>query len=190
LNPNTALKIVGLGGSLRAASYSTAALRAGLSIAADKGAITELLDLRELNLPVYLPDAAIEEYPADAQAAISRLVAAFRSADVMLWATPTYHGSMSGALKNAIDYMQLLARDPAPYLQGRAVGLVSLAAPSPLANMADCVTELRAWLAPTRVTLTAQDFSPERELISQTGIRRLTRIVTELLHFRAGFGAN
>ncbi|KUG09025.1 NADPH-dependent FMN reductase [Solirubrum puertoriconensis] len=177
------LKLVGLSGSLRPGSHSTAALRAGLRIAAESGAATELLDLRELNLPVYLPDLALEDYPAEAQGAISRLVAAFRSADVMLWATPTYHGCMSGALKNAIDYMQLLARDSAPYLQGRAVGLVALATPAPLGNMADCVTELRAWLAPTRVTLTANDFSPEGTLTSESGNRRLTRVVTELLGF-------
>jgi len=41
-------------------------------------------------------------------------VARYREADAMLWATPTYHGTMSGALKNALDYMQLLAKDPAP----------------------------------------------------------------------------
>ncbi|WP_303312688.1 NADPH-dependent FMN reductase [Hymenobacter sp. BT730] len=175
--------MVGLSGSLRVGSYSTAALRTGLRIASERGAITELLDLRELPLPLYIPDLPIEGYPPGSQAAIRKLVTSFQSADVMLWATPTYHGTMSGALKNAIDYMQLLARDPAPYLQGRAVGLLSLAGPTPLGHMADCVTELRAWLAPTRVTLRATDFSPELTLTSEVGIRRLTRVVTELLTF-------
>ncbi|RSK44079.1 NADPH-dependent FMN reductase [Hymenobacter rigui] len=181
---NPTPKLVGLGGSLRAGSYSAAALRTGLSIATERGALTELLDLGKLHLPLYVPDLPIQEYPPESQAVIEHVVTAFRSADAMLWATPIYHGAMSGAFKNALDYMQLLARDPLPYLQGRAVGLLSIAGPTPLSQMADCVAELRAWVAPTRVTLLAQDFSPELTLTSEVGIRRLTRVVTELLSFK------
>lgn len=183
---NTAhTKIIGLGGSLRAKSYSSAALRAGLDIAEGMGASTELLDVRELDLPMYVPDLPIEEYPASSQETIRKLVASFRGADLMLWATPTYHGVMSGVFKNAIDYMELLAKDPLPYFKGRAIGLVSVSDSSPLASMASCVNELRAWLAPTRVTLTANDFSAEMALTNEARIRRLTRLVTELLEFKS-----
>ena len=50
------LRIVGLGGSLAKVSRSRAALRTALKGAADIGADTELLDLRELDLPMYDPD--------------------------------------------------------------------------------------------------------------------------------------
>lgn len=50
------LKIVGLGGSLAEVSRSRAALRVALDGAAEAGAETELLDLRELDLPMYNPD--------------------------------------------------------------------------------------------------------------------------------------
>ncbi|HYD82253.1 MAG TPA: NAD(P)H-dependent oxidoreductase [Paucimonas sp.] len=176
--------IVGLGGSLRAGSYSHAALRTGLEIAERMGARIEMLDLRELDLPMYVPDQELEAYPARSHAAIARLVAACRGADAMLWSTPTYHGAMSGALKNAIDYLEFLARDPSPYFQGRAIGLVSISDSSPHAGMANCVNELRAWLAPTRVTLDAEDFSPGPVLTSASGGRRLTRLITELLDFK------
>lgn len=126
------MKLVALSGSLRPNAFSTAALRAGLEIARHAGAETELCDLREIDLPIFMPDVAILAYPNPARERIASLVARYREADAMLWATPTYHGTMSGALKNALDYMQLLATDPLPYLQGKPVGLISIAAaPAP-----------------------------------------------------------
>ena len=49
--------------------------------------------------------------------------------------------------------------------------------------MAACVTELRAWLAPTRVTPQAADFDAALSLTSIPARRRMTRLVDELLHF-------
>lgn len=179
------MKLVALSGSLRAGSFSTAALRAALAIAQRAGAQTSLCDLREIDLPLFLPEAPIAAYPLAARAHVERLVADFREADLMLWATPTYHGTMTGALKNALDYMELLGQEPAPYLQGKAVGLIALADASPHAGMAACVTELRGWLAPTRVTLHAADFDADLAVTSVPARRRMTRLVDELLHFAA-----
>lgn len=178
-------KLVGLGGSLREASRSAAALRAGMAMAAELGLACETLDVRELQLPMYRPDWALADYPAEHQATLQRLVGAFRSADAMLWTCPAYHGAMSGVFKNALDFMQLLARDPRPYLQGCAVGLVSLSDRSPLGGMANCVQELRAWLAPTRVTLDDGDFDASLALKEEASLRRLRRLVGELAGFVA-----
>lgn len=101
----------------------------------------------------------------------------------MLWATPTYHGSMSGAIKNALDYMQLLADDPAPYLQGKPVGLIAIATSSPIPHLAACAAELRAWVAPTRLTLDSDDFDADLSLASEVAMRRLRRMVSELMTF-------
>jgi FMN reductase len=177
--------MVGLGGSLRVRSYSSAALGAAMAMANDLGFATETLDLRLLGLPMYVPDQALADYPLDQQPVVQHLVAALRGADVMLWSTPTYHGAMSGVFKNALDFMQLLADDERPYLQGCAVGLLTLSDSSPLGGMANCVQELRAWLAPTRVTLDSDDFSADMTLSSAAGRRRLQRLLTELRDFGA-----
>jgi FMN reductase len=179
------VKLVALSGSLRAGSFSTAALRAALASAQRAGAQTKLCDLREIDLPLFRPEAPIAAYPRAARAHVERLVADFRDADLMLWATPTYHGTMTGALKNALDYMELLRDEPAPYLQGKAVGLIALSDASPHAGMAACVSALRGWLAPTRVTLQAADFDAGLALTCVTAQRRVTRLVEELLHFAA-----
>lgn len=114
------LRVAGLGGSLRAGSASRAALEVALAAAADAGAQTELLDLRELDLPLYVPGAG-------APPAAERMAEAVRCADGLLWASPLYHGSVSGAFKNAIDWLQLLARDDPPYLTDKVVGLIAVA---------------------------------------------------------------
>jgi len=47
--------------------------------------------------------------------------------DAMIWASPTYHGSVSGAFKNALDWLILLAERTPPYLSNKPIGLVSTA---------------------------------------------------------------
>ena len=98
----TKLKIVGLGGSLGKSSQSRAALVTALSAAAEAGADTHLLDLRELALPMYDPDdeAATES--------TMRMVEELHCADGILWSSPLYNGSISGAFKNALDWLRLL----------------------------------------------------------------------------------
>jgi len=93
------LTIVGLGGSLASVSKSRAALRTALEGAADAGAEMQLLDLRELNLPMYNPD---DHKPTDAA---TRLIESCYAADGLLWSSPMYQGSISGALKNALDWL-------------------------------------------------------------------------------------
>lgn len=177
------MNFVALGGSLREQSLSAAALRTSAGIADALGSTTTILDLRLLGLPMYIPDLPIDGYPLERQAALRHFTEVVRGADVMLWATPTYHGSMSGVFKNAIDHVQMLARDSAPYLQGKAVGLIAVGDSSPLASMAACVHELRAWLAPTRVTLRSDDFSADLQLSADRALRQTTRLVHELVRF-------
>lgn len=113
------VKIVGLGGSLGHPSRSIAALNLALRGAASTGAETELLSLGDLALPMYLPGA--RDYPDS----VRRLVEETRSADGMIWSSPLYHGTISGAFKNALDWLQLLAGDDPPYLADKVIGLIS-----------------------------------------------------------------
>ena len=176
-------RLAGLGGSMREKSYSRAALREVLRSAEAAGAATELLDVRELNLPMFVPDLPVEGYPSSQQANITRFIEACRRADVMIWASPTYHGALSGVVKNALDFMEFLSDDEPPYLQGRAVGLLTIPDSATFAGMINAVHELRAWLAPTQVTLSRQHFTAELVLNDERTQRRLTRLIKELLDF-------
>ena len=140
------LRIVGLGGSLAQTSRSRAALKAALAGAAGAGAETELLDIRELDLPMYNSDA---DEPTEAA---SRLIEACYGADGMLWSSPLYQGTISGAFKNALDWLHLLSHREPPYLHDKVIGLISAAGGTQglqaINTMEFSVRALRAWAVP------------------------------------------
>jgi FMN reductase len=142
-----ALKVVGLGGSLRAASRSRAALEVALEGAAAAGATVELLDLRELGLPMYSPDLE-----PDPPAVVGTLIETCYQADGMLWSSPMYNGSVSGAFKNAIDWLHLLGSREPPYLHDEVIGLISAAGGTQglqvVNTMEFSVRSLRGWAVP------------------------------------------
>ena len=147
------LTIVGLGGSLARVSRSRAALQLALEGAASAGAETTLLDLRELALPMYDPDD--DEPPFAAE----RLIEACYSADGMLWSSPMYQGTISGAFKNALDWLHVLgAREP-PFLHDKVVGLISAAGGTQglqaINTMEFATRALRAWDVPYVVPVAA-----------------------------------
>jgi FMN reductase len=140
------LKIVGLGGSLAKVSTSRSALRVALEGAASAGAETTLLDLRELDLPMYDPDSE-QTTPAAA-----RLIEACYGADGMLWSSPMYQGTISGAFKNALDWLHVLgSREPA-FLHDEVIGLVSAAGGThglqAINTMEFATRALRGWAVP------------------------------------------
>ena len=89
--------VVAVCGSRRDGSYTRRALRIALDAAADGGAGTELLDLREIDLPPFDPDAPEGEAVTDFKRRV-------READGVVLGSPVYHGSYSATLKDALDY--------------------------------------------------------------------------------------
>ena len=146
--------VVGIGGTLRDGSKGLRALEEALRAAEEAGATTELLDLRELDLPMYEPGKPLEEYGAS----VERLVEAMRGADALVWSTAAYHGTLAGVTKNALDFTQFMARDEKPYLQDKVVGLVAtaaggLAAVNAINVMVNVVHALRGVAAPLSVPI-------------------------------------
>jgi FMN reductase len=172
--------LVGLGGTLREISYSRMALEAALAIAAEKGAETHLIDLRKVCLPMYNADAEMSEYP-DPQM-IQDFIELQRRADVYIWSSPCYHGTVSGSFKNAVDFIEFMSDDERPYLTGRAVGVISVNDTPPIDHMRTIARELRAWCCPSSVVLSRRDFT-DGVIHSESVIRRMNRVVTELLDF-------
>lgn len=154
--------VVALGGSVRGGSTTDNVLRLALSAAAAAGARTLHLGGLELNLPMYTPDAQ-ERTPA-----AKILVAELRKADGIIIGSPSYHGSISGYVKNALDYMEDLRDEPTPYFDGRAVGCIAVAsgwhgAMSTLDTLRSIVHALRGWPTPLGVPVVAPSplFDPD-----------------------------
>jgi FMN reductase len=114
------VRVVGLGGSLRAQSTSRTALQTALDGAAAAGAEVELLAIRDLGLPLYTAEHATPQ-------AANEFAEAVYGCDAMIWSSPTYQGSVSGSFKNALDWLILLAGRTPPYLSNKPIGLVSTA---------------------------------------------------------------
>ncbi|MGB3683051.1 MAG: NADPH-dependent FMN reductase [Rubrobacteraceae bacterium] len=148
------LNVVGIGGTLRENSASRGALKRVLQAAEEAGAYTELLDLRELDLPMYVPGKKLHEYDGN----VERFLEGIRAADAVVISTAAYHGTLAGVTKNALDFAQFLARDERPYLDGKVVGLVATAGGDQAATNATgalvhVVHALRGTVAPLMVPI-------------------------------------
>ncbi|MFD8371462.1 NADPH-dependent FMN reductase [Streptomyces sp. NPDC059688] len=177
------IRIAALGGSLRAGSVSAAALRTCAARARRAGAEVTLLCGPELALPPYDPEAGVRS------AAELRLLAALRAADGVLLASPTYHGGMSGLLKNALDHTEALAKDTPGYLDGRAVGCLTVAwnevaGASALASLRASVQALRGWAVPMGVVVSAAtEFTAADTCADPRAARRLDILTDQVLDF-------
>jgi FMN reductase len=139
--------VVGLGGTTRSNSSTEKALRVALAAASHQGAETLMLGAADLDLPMYAPEKP-ERVPA-----AHRLLAELRRSDGLIVASPGYHGTVSGMVKNALDYVEDMRGDDPPYLEGRAVGCIGCAygwqaAVTTLTALRSVVHALRGWPTP------------------------------------------
>lgn len=139
--------IVGIGGTAQSGSSTEQALMLALAWAERAGAETCCFGGSELvALPHYLTEASRSGPGAE-------MVAAVRRADGVIIASPGYHGSISGLVKNGLDYLEQTSRDPRVYLDGLPVGLIATAygpqaAGGTLAALRTIVHGLRAFPTP------------------------------------------
>lgn len=140
------VNIVGIGGSLRTDSYSMQALHLATKRAEALGAKTQILDLREMNLPFC--DGG-DDYPDHPDVAV--LQETVKQADGIILSTPEYHGSVSGVIKNALDLMSF------EHFSGKVVGALSVLGGQPNSN---ALNELRlimrwvhAWMIPEQIAI-------------------------------------
>ncbi|TAJ71157.1 MAG: NADPH-dependent oxidoreductase [Phenylobacterium sp.] len=147
--------IVGLGGTIRAGSSTEKALVCALRHAEGLGAETRLLGGEFLGgLPIFDPR------PGDSTAGQIELAEAIRSADGVIVASPGYHGSISGVIKNALDTLELTRSDPSPYLTAKPVGTIITAdgwqaAGTTLMALRAIIHALRGWPTPFGAALNA-----------------------------------
>jgi FMN reductase len=129
------VRIVGIGGSLRPDSYSQQALRIAAQRAEALGASVEILDLRSLRLPFCDGGDEYPDYPD-----VDRLRQTVRDADALILATPEYHGSLSGVMKNTLDLMSF------DQLADKVVGLISVLGGQPNSNALNDLRLIMRWV--------------------------------------------
>ncbi|KRB40451.1 MAG: NADPH-dependent FMN reductase [Pseudomonadota bacterium] len=140
--------IVGIGGTTRPGSSSECALQCALRAVEAAGGETRLLGGEFLShLPIFNPANADQ---TDEQKLLADTV---RQADGVIVASPGYHGSISGVIKNALDTLEVLRTDARPYLTDRAVGCIITAdgwqaAGTTLTTLRSIIHALRGWPTP------------------------------------------
>jgi FMN reductase len=148
-------------------------LRRAVAEALDRATVpTTLIDLAEQRIAFAdgRPAAELGDDTAD-------VVAAIAEADAVLLATPTYRGSMTGALKNLLDHV------PVPALRDTAVGIAAMGASDHHflgvdRHLRDVLTFFGAVVAPVSVYVTSRDFADgvpsERAAAALDGLIRTT----------------
>ncbi len=168
--------VVGIGGSMRADSQSERALRIALDAVEEAGAKTTMISGSRLMLPFY--DPALPDRTPDAV----RLIEELRTADGVLLVSPGYHGTVSGLVKNALDYVEDLREDERPYLDGRAVGCVAAArgwqaSVTTLTALRSIVHALRGWPTPLGAAVNSADVVFDDDGCSDARVEETLRLI-------------
>jgi FMN reductase len=183
--------ILGIGGTTRPASVTERALTVSLRAAADEGADTVLVAGPDLILPMYSPGEA------ERAAGAIQLVDTLRACNGLIIASPSYHGSVSGLIKNALDYVEDLRADRRVYLDGVAVGLIACAggwqgASQTLSALRSIAHALRGWPTPLGAALNTSirlfdEAGDCVDLSSKFQLETVGRQVVEFCRMRSGF---
>jgi chromate reductase, NAD(P)H dehydrogenase (quinone) len=130
------VRIIGLSGSLRRASYNSAVLRAAASLMPPDSSL-EIASIA--GIPLYNAD---DELAHGVPAAVSSLKEAIVGGDGLLLVTPEYNNSIPGVAKNAVDWLSRPSSDIPRVFRGRPVALMG-ASPGPFGT----TLAQTAWLA-------------------------------------------
>ena len=176
---NDSIRITGVCGSLSADGATKKALAVALRGAAEYDAETALLELRDFNL-VFYGSVPENEYPPD----VFKLRQALKDSQGIILATPEYHGSLTGALKNMLDLMTI------EDFETKIIGLVGVAggnigAINSLNTMKTICRNLHCWVLPQEVSIanSAQTFDDDGTVKDPAIEERLLNVGRQLVKF-------
>jgi NAD(P)H-dependent FMN reductase len=166
------LRVLGVGSSMRRDSFSTETLKIILNKINKNGADTRLLNLYSNPLPMYTA-----EYNEKLDG-IKQAVELVNWADAIVLATPDYHGSMAGSLKNFLDYFWA-------EFAGKTFGYLCSSHEKGLTVMDQMRTAIRqcyGWSLPYGISINSnQDFNADREIINSQLSGRLESFARDLV---------
>ncbi len=176
------IKIAGIGGSLEKNSSTYAALRFTMEELAAFGAEIKIYDLYRMKLPVYNPAKGIKQGGVE----LKKFLETLQSADGFIFASPEYHGSVSGAFKNAIDYIEFLSFSKPPYMTLKPVGAIAtgggdVSGAATLQTIVNIIHSFRGISASSNVAISSTQLHIENnEIKSEIVRRRLRRLAAEV----------
>jgi len=94
-------KIIAFSGSLREQSFTKRVVKTAMQGAINAGATVDFIDLRDYPMPIYNADIQETEGFDENALRFQRLLSEYKG---FLICSPEYNGSLTGALKNALDW--------------------------------------------------------------------------------------
>lgn len=176
------INILGVAGSMRQESYSTLGLKMALEEAKKYGSESHLLDLRDRNLPLYDPGAPSSNDPSfnNSNSVLEIITTALKWADALVLASPDYHGSMSGALKNFLDYFW-------EDFAGKTFGYIIASHEKGLTvadQMRTAVRQCYGWSMPYNISINGEkDFDSEGNLVNSALVKRIKMLARDLVTY-------
>lgn len=164
------INILGVAGSMRADSYSTKALKIALELVKKHGTEIRLLDLSKTVLPLRDPSLPVSEQ-------VKEVAKTVVGADAFILASPDYHGSMSGTLKNFLDHFY-------KEFGGKLFGCIVASHEKGLTAMDQMRTIMRqcyAWSMPYGVSVNGEQDFVNGQLVNTEVFMRLEMMARDLV---------
>ena len=188
--PSLAPKLLVFAGSTRKASYNRQLARVAANLARVAGVDVTLLELSDLQVPMYNADLEADGTPAD----VMMLKQLMFDHPAWVICSPEYNGSTTALLKNTIDWASspvktdLVWKDGARAFKGKVVGMLS-ASPGALgglrsqSHLAPLLLNMQCWVAPTAFALghAGDAFDADGHLVNSLHVKSVQAVVDQVL---------
>ena len=184
------MKLLVFAGSTRQQSFNRRLARIAADLGREAGAEATLLELSELDIPMYNADLEARGTPAD----VIRLKEVLDAHPAWIICSPEYNGSYTGLLKNTIDWASspvkghpVWSNGDRPF-DGKVVGLLSasnggLGGLRSLSHLNPLLQNLQCWVAPKQFALSraAEAFDETGQLKSEAHRQSVQAVVEQVL---------
>jgi NAD(P)H-dependent FMN reductase len=180
------VNVLGVAGSMRQQSYSTRTLKIVLEEANKYASEPYMLELRKINLPLYDPSEITSDEPSsnnnnnNRNNVLERITTALRWADAFVLASPDYHGSMSGGMKNFLDYFW-------EDFAGKTFGYIVASHEKGLTvadQMRTAVRQCYGWSMPYNISINGEkDFDSKGNLVNSALAKRIKMLARDLVTY-------
>ncbi len=175
------VNVLGVAGSMREQSYSTRGLKMVLEETKKYNAQSYMLEVRKINLPLYDPsEITSDNSSSNNDNVLERITIALKWADVFVLASPDYHGSMSGGMKNFLDYFW-------EDFAGKTFGYIVASHEKGLTvadQMRTAVRQCYGWSMPYNISINGEkDFDSKGNLINSALAKRIKMLARDLVTY-------
>lgn len=169
------LNVLGVSSSMREGSFGTRTVKIVLDTAQKYEAKTRLLELRKIGMPLFNPDS---DSSIQFDMKLQKVTNDVNWADAYILVSPDYHGSISGAMKNFLDYYW-------EEFAGKTFGYICTSHEKGLTVMDQMRTTVRqcyGWSLPYGISVNGQeDFNKVGEVTNSLLDKRLRMLARDLV---------